>query len=359
MEKANVSTKEPAKVMIIDDVEVNRFVLRNIINSMGYIPVMAENGVKGLELLKDTMPSLILLDVSMPEMDGFEFATIVKNDVNTRDIPIIFISAFDESEDIVKGFKIGGDDYVTKPFVPEIIKARVGVHIKFYEAKKELQDTNRQLKASLSNQLKQIEEEKKGVLYALAGLSRKNSNYDSGYFDRLQYNCRVLSQALQIADVYSDIISDTFIDTIEMAAPLCDIGNVAIPSSILQKSDGPLTKEEYSIVETHTEVGMRILQDVSISSDYSGFVKMAEEIAHYHHENWDGSGYPSGISGEEIPVSAQIVSLVSVYCALTSDRSYRKAFSGEKAIEIITQGNGVKFNPEICSICKMISKQFK
>jgi len=359
MEKANVSTKEPGKVMIIDDVEVNRFVLRNIIMSMGYTPILASDGLEGLELLKENLPSLILLDVAMPQMDGYEFASIVKSDVNTRDIPIIFISAFDESDDIVKGFKIGGDDYVTKPFVPEIVKARVGVHIKFYEAKKDLQDTNRQLKASLSNQLKQIEQEKKGVLYALAGLSRKNSFYDMDYFDRLQYNCRLLAQALQIAEVYADEITDTFIDTIEVAAPLCDIGNVAIPTTILQKVNEPLTEYEHSVVKTHAEVGSRILKDVSMASDYNDFVKMAVDIAHYHHENWDGSGYPEGIAGNEIPLSAQIVSLASVYCALTSDRSYRPAFSREKALSIIEDADGVKFNPQICKICKMISKQFK
>ena len=357
-ELTSTYNKELGEIMIVDDVEVNRFVLQNIIKSMGYKPVTAQNGKVALELMKECQPKLILLDISMPEMDGYEFATIIKADVNTRDIPIIFISAYDEVEDIVKGFGTGGEDYITKPFIPEVVKARTGVHLKFYEMKKELQQTNRRLQASLSNQLKQIEQEKKGVLYALANLARSNSLYSDEYIERLQYNCRLLAQALQIAGVYEDEITDNFIDTIEIAAPLCDIGNVAIPTEILQKKI-PLTEEEKEIMRTHTEVGFRILRDTAIARDYNDFVQMAADIAFSHHENWDGTGYPEGKKEEEIPLAAQIVSLVSVYCALTSDRAYRGAYAREEALSILESGETTKFNPKICEISKKIYRQFK
>lgn len=351
--------REDGRVLIVDDVEVNRFVLRNIIEEMGYKPILAENGIQALKVLQRCIPELILLDISMPEMDGYEFTQIVKGDVNTREIPIIFISAYDEVDEIVKGFELGGEDYITKPFIPEVVKARAGVHIKFHEAKNTLQETNRRLQTSLNNQLKQIEHEKKSVLYALANLARSNSMYEEKYIERLQYNCRIVAQSLQIAGVYEDVISDTFIDTIEVAAPLCDLGNVAVPKAILQKKRIPLTDEEREIIETHTAVGAKILQDVALSRDYNDFVQMAMDIAHYHHENWDGSGYPTGKEGDQIPISAQIVAIVSVYCALTADRAYRMSYTKEEALRILEADVGVKFNPAIYTVCRKIYRQLK
>lgn len=358
-ENNNISTNESRQVMIVDDVEVNRFVLSNIMKSMGYTPITAENGINALEVLKGCHPELILLDISMPEMDGYEFATIVKADIATRDIPIIFISAYDEINDMVKGFGIGGEDYITKPFIPEVVKARTGVHLNFYETKRELQETNRRLQASLSNQLKQIEQEKKGVLYALANLARSNSLYSEEYINKLQYNCRLLAQALQIAGVCEEEITDNFIDTIEIAAPLCDIGNVAVPIEILQKKNEPLTDHEKAVMRTHTTSGSRILRDIALSRDYSDFVEMAADIALSHHENWDGTGYPNGKAGNEIPLSAQIVSIISVYSALTSPRAYRGAYTSEEASRMMASCSGTQFNPKILEISNKIIRQYK
>ncbi len=357
-EIARVSTKEKGTVLIVDDVEVNRFVLSNIIKSMGYVPATAENGKVALEMIRESAPALILLDVAMPEMDGFELTEILKGNVATRDIPIIFISAFDETADMVKGFKLGGQDYVVKPFVPEVVKARVGVHLQFYNTKKELQDSNRRLQASLANQLREIEEERKGVLYALANLARTNSMYGDSYMERLQYNCRILAQALQIADVYPDELSDVYIDTLEVAVPLMDVGNVAVSSEVLQK-DGVLSEGDLEYVKKHTEIGSKLLKDITLKKDYRDFVDMAIDIARFHHECWDGSGYPEGLKGDEIPLSAQIVSVAGVFCALTSDRAYRPAYSLEEALKIMEQISKSRFNPQIYNVFKMIVGQMK
>ena len=355
----NTSTVEnKGRVLIIDDVEVNRFVLRNIISEMGYQPILAENGIQGLKVLQKCVPDLILLDISMPEMGGYEFATIVKGNVDTRDIPIVFISAYDEVDDIVRGFEIGGEDYITKPFIPEVVKARAGVHLRFHETKRDLMETNRRLQCSINSQLRQIEHEKKGVLYALANLARRNSMYEEKFIERLSYNCRLIAQAMQLAELYSDVVTDTFVNTIEIAAPLCDIGNVAIPKEILQKKDA-LDHEERLRMQTHTEVGARILKDVALSSEYDDFVQMAADIANYHHENWDGTGYPTGRKGESIPLSAQIVAVGNVYCALTADRVYRVSYTKEEALRIIGADIGEKFNPEIYRVCRKISKQLR
>lgn len=344
------------RILIIDDVEANRLILQNIIEDMGYQPILAEDGIQGLEMMESELPDILLLDISMPKMDGFELCRILKQDIRTRHIPIIFISAMDAPEDVVKGFEAGGADYVTKPFIPAVVKSRLEMHLKMAQMNHDLLETNRRLQVSVTEQMKQIEAEKKRVLYALLTVARKNACFEEQHGERLQYNCRLLAQAMQLSPKYEHLISDTFVETIELAAPLCDLGNVAIPLEILQKKE-KLTPEETEIVQTHTTIGAQILEDVRGEGDYNDFVDMSCEIARYHHEKWNGTGYPHGIAGEEIPLSAQIVALVSTYCALTEKRSYREAFSKEKALEFMEKAAGVDFNEDILAIYRKISRQ--
>lgn len=346
------------RILIIDDVETNRFVLRNIITDMGYQPVLAENGKQGLKIMERIVPDLILLDVAMPEMDGFEFADIIKKDVKTRNIPIIFISAFDAPQDIVKGFEAGGADYVTKPFIQEVVKSRVAVQLKLAEMNKTLADTNRRLQVSITEQLRQLEAEKKKVLYALLTVVRKNAVFDDQHIERLQENCKILAQAMQLSPKYESIVSDTFVETITLAAPLCDLGMVGVPMDILQKK-GKLTDEEMDIVRKHTAIGTQILEDVKGEGDYNDFVDMSCDITKFHHEKWDGTGYPNEKSGNDIPLPAQVVSLISYYNALTEKRSYRDAYTKEEAIQMMEEEVGKAFNPDIFAICKKIARQLK
>lgn len=350
------STKDIPKILIVDDVDTNRFVLRDIIKEMGYQPVLAENGVQALRIVDHLWPQLIILDIAMPEMDGYEFCEIMKKDPKTRDIPIIFISAFDNAQDVVKGFNTGGEDYITKPFLPEIVKARVGLHLKLYETNRELSESNRLLQASISKQLQQIELEKKNVLYALTRVARENAAYDVNHMERLSYNCQILAEAMQLTPQYGSMISDTYIETIGLATPLCDLGNVAIPTHILQKVDS-LSEDETKTIQTHTTVGARVLQDIQTTGDYNDFLEMSYQIALYHHENWDGSGYPEHKKGEEIPLAAQIVAVVSDYCAMTEKRVYRDAYSSEDALLMMEQEVGIKYNPKIFEVLKMIVRQ--
>lgn len=350
------STKEDVKILIVDDVDTNRFVLRDIIQEMGYQPVLTENGVQALKIVSRLRPQLIILDVAMPEMDGHEFCNIMKENSETRDIPIIFISAFDDPEDIVKGFNLGGEDYITKPFIPEVVKARVRLHLRLYDANNELVEMNRRLQKSVSEQLRQLEMEKKNVLYALIRVARENACYDMDHMERLCYNCRMLAEAMQLSAEYGHLISDTYVDTIELAAPLCDLGNVAIPTDILQKRES-LSPEDTAVIRTHTTIGARVLEDIRETGDYNDFLQMSIDIAHYHHENWDGSGYPCGKKGEEIPLSAQIVSVASAYCAMTENRVYRDPYHIKEALEMMREDAGKKFNPTIFEILQKIYRQ--
>ncbi len=350
--------KEITRILIVDDVETNRFVLRDIIADMGYQPVLTENGLQALKMLEHIKPQLIVLDIAMPEMDGYEVCERIKGDVENRDIPIIFISAFDEPADIVKGFSIGGGDYITKPFIPEVVKARIDMHLNLYEANRRMVEMNRKLQVSIDEQLKKMELAQRSVLYALIRVARENACYDESYMERLAYNCRIVTEAMQLSDKYGQAISDNYIDTIELAAPLCDLGNMAIPTNVLQKQ-GMLDENENAIMRTHTIIGARILGDIGGIGNDNNFISMATDIANYHHENWDGTGYPEGKKGEEIPLSAQIVAVVGAYCALTERRTYREAFSQPEALEILEKDAKSKFNPDIFWILKKIVRQLR
>jgi len=356
MEEDKILNKNQIRILIVDDVEANRFILRDIIQELGHQPVLTESGAQALKIVQRMRPQLIILDIAMPEMDGYEVCKILKGDPETKDIPIIFISAFDEPEDIVKGFSLGGEDYITKPFVTAVVKVRVNMHLKLYDTNRRMAELNRQMQVSIAEQLRQMEVERKSILYALIRIARENACYDEVYMERLSYNCRMLAEAMQLSEMYGHLISDNYIDTIEIAAPLCDLGNLAIPTNILQKQ-GALNEEESAIMRTHTTIGARILHDIGGVGKENPLIKIAVEIARYHHENWDGSGYPEGKKEDEIPLSAQIVAVVGNYCALTEPRSYRDSFTREEAFEIMEKDAEKKFNPNIFKIIKKIVRQ--
>ena len=341
------------QILIVDDVETNRLVLEEIIKDMGCSPVLAENGEQALQMAKECVPKLILTDISMPGMDGYELCRHLKHDPKTTHTPIIFISAFDDPMDIVEGFLLGGEDYITKPFIPEVVQARVGVHLRLYEAKNELMEMNRRLQISVSEQLKQMELEKKNILYALANIALQNSDYETDYMERLRRNCGILAQGMQLSPLFEDKISDSYVDTIELATPLCDIGNIGVPVELLKKKES-LSEEEQEIVQNHTNIGARLLSDLYVNSDYNEFISTAIYIARHHHENWDGSGYPERLREQKIPLAAQIVAVMERYTNLTE----KGARSREEALAVMKEEAGIKFNPDIYTICCKISRQF-
>lgn len=343
---------EGATILIVDDVEINRVILEEIIHNIGCHAVLAENGEEALKLVKEKAPQLILSDISMPGMNGYELCRRIKEREETREIPVIFISAFDSSEDIVEGFSHGGEDYITKPFIPEEVQARVSVHLKLHEMTAELKAMNRRLQISVNEQLRQMEQEKKNILYALADIAAQNSFCGKEYIKRLQENCRTLTQGMQLSPLFEEKISDTYIDTIELAVPLCDIGNIGVPRELLLKKT-ELSEEDAAIVQSHTSIGAKLLSDLYGSSDYNDFINISVEMIRCHHEKWDGSGYPEGLRGKEIPLAAQIAAVVMRYCELTADAGMDR----ENALAVMREESGVKFNPDIFEICCKISRQ--
>lgn len=323
------TSKAVPLILIVDDVETNRFVLRDIIAEMGYRPVLTENGVQALKLVERHKPELIILDVAMPEMDGYEFCQIMKQNAHTRDIPIIFISAFDDPSDVVKGFNLGGEDYITKPFIPEVVKARIGIHLKLSETSKNLANMNRKLQTSIGDQLSQMEHEKRTILYALLRAAQEQDGYDKEQMERLSHNTRILAEALQLSPKFGEAISDKYIDTLAMAAPLWVMGNVTVLRDVL-KTDG-----------------------------YNEFIQMAIDIVENRHEKWDGGGLPAGKRGEEIPLCAQIVTIAGVYCKLTAPAAEKENGGRDRVFDVMQQDAGDQFNPDIFAIFRKIHRQLR
>ena len=292
----------------------------------------------------------------MPEMDGYEFCERLKENPITRDIPIIFISAADSSEDKVRGFKLGAVDYIGKPFEVTEVTMRVKNHLKIYEMQQELELSNRRLHSVISSQARRIEEEQKNILYALATLTEGKDTDTRFHLDNVAYNCRLLAQSLQFSPEFSEEVSESFIDTIGVASRLHDIGKIQTPCNILAKP-GPLEPKEMEIVKRHVEQGAAILERVYDSTPENSFLPMAIEIARYHHARWDGTGYPEQLHGKNIPLSARITIIVDIYDTLLGERCYKKAYSKEESLKIIEEGSGTFFDPEIVDVFLKVQKQ--
>ncbi len=340
-------------VLIVDDVESNRMILGEIIQNMDCSSVLAENGKQALEMVKEYNPQLVLTDISMPGMDGYELCRVLKEKEKTKDIPVIFISAYDNPNDMVDGFRLGGADYITKPFIPEVVQARVSVHLSLHQANQGLLQMNHKLQVSVTEQLNQMEQEKKNVLNAIANIVEQNAGYDESYMKRLKRNCGILAQGMQLSPLFADKISDSYVDTIELAVSICDIGKIGIPTELLKK-EGNLTEEEAAVMKKHTKIGAKFLEDIYAGNEKNDFIRISTDIIKYHHENWDGSGYPEGLSGNKIPLAAQILAIMDRYCVLTE----KGANGREEALEIMKKEAEKKFNPDILSICSKISRQF-
>lgn len=349
---------ERANILIVDDVPANLMILSDMIKDLGYIPHPVTSVKKAQEAVEKKLPNLILLDISMPDITGFEYCTMLKNDVKTRDIPVIFISALDAMEDRVKGFQLGAVDYISKPFEKEEVKVRLATHLKIYQMQQELENYNHRLYKMVNDQMRMVAEEQKNILRALANLVEARGDEPGSHLQMLGTNSRLLAMSLQFSPKFDKQITASFIDEIELAAQLHDIGFIAISDNVRFKEE-ELTEEEWESLKTHAEIGAKHLEEIYEQGSKNDFMKMAIDIARYHHENWDGSGYPNGLSGEEIPLAARIVKIVDCYDVLNRNRCYRPAFSMEESLEIMRQETGQQFDPSIMEIFEKVQKQLK
>lgn len=348
--------KKKCKVLLVDDVEMNLIILSEIISQMDYEPLTALSAKEAFDILKKNLPQLILLDVSMPDMSGLEFCKILKEDVYTREIPVIFISALDSQDDLSKAFEMGAVDYIFKPFDPNDVRMRVNTHIKLYRMQSELEEANRQLNNILKQRVNANGVEQRIFYQALSKVEFVRDKARTFNIGREDVLVRKLSRAMQFSEKFENVVTESFLENIEIISSMHDIGMMCVPDSIVLK-EGPLTEEERDIMKKHVTVLPDILGRDEKMSKYS-FGRMFNDVLKYHHECYDGSGYPEGLKGEEIPLAARIMAVIDVYEALVNDRCYRRAMEAKEALDIIIAGAGTQFDPDIVDVFKKIHRQF-
>jgi putative two-component system response regulator len=334
--------------MVVDDTPQNLRLLESLLTERGYQVFALPNGDMALRAAAKNPPDLILLDIDMPGLTGYEVCERLKADPRLAEIPIIFISALSETGDKVKAFEVGGVDYVTKPIKFDEVAARVATHLKLRALQARLEEHNRQLEDIVAAQVRQISESQMATIFALAKLA-ENRDTDTGeHLERVQEYCRVLAGALGESSRYSALVDDGFIANMYQASPLHDIGKVAIPDEVLLKP-GRLTASEFEVMKTHAAIGAETLMAVLERYPDNTFLRMGIDIARYHHERWDGSGYPEGIAGDGIPLSARVMAVADVYDAFRSDRCYRSGLTHEATRAIILDCKGTQFDPVIAA----------
>lgn len=347
------------RILVVDDVEVNLIILEEIINNMGYQPLLAQSVKEALQIIEESeiLPRVILSDISMPDVDGFTFCSMLKKNPYTKDIPVIFISAMDSASDLSKGFELGAVDYIPKPFDKTEVEMRISTHLKMYSMQRDLEQNNRQLSIMVARQMEKQRLEQKNIMTALARLVENKENVAGEHYKNIMCNSRILAQGMQLSPKFEDEVTDDFIDTLESSAGLHDIGKIMIPDYILLKN-APLDKEERKIMCTHAEVGAKMLIDIYQGVGKNEFIEMAIDIAWYHHECWDGTGYPKGLKGNDIPLAARIVKIIDVFDAMIHERRYKKPIPMDETLEYIQNNAGAAFDPDIVSVFMKIYRNF-
>lgn len=317
-------------ILVVDDNPENIHVLSGILRPY-YNVKAALNAATVFKITAEDRPDLILLDVFMPDIDGYRICKYLKVMPETSEIPVIFVSAKGEIEDEKKGFEAGGVDYITKPVNQALVLARVSTHLK-------LSSQKIHLLSLVKERTKELEKTRMEILRSLGRAAEFKDNETGLHVLRMSWYARFLAKRVTGNNVWSELLFN--------AAPMHDIGKIGIPDEVLLKP-GKLTPSERTIMEKHVECGVNILGESE-----SDLLTMAIEVAQFHHEKWDGSGYPAGISGETIPLSARIVALADVFDALTSDRPYKKAWPVEKAIALLESESGKHFDPDLVPLFK-------
>jgi len=321
--------KSPDKptILIVDDTPSNIAVLSNILTD--YNVKAANNGAKALEIATRYRPDIILLDIMMPEMDGYNVCTRLKRDFRTKNIPVIFVTARDEVTDETRGFELGAVDYITKPVSPPVVLARVRTHLKLY-------DQNRVLEDLVRERTRELNESRLEIIRRLGLAAEYKDNETGMHVIRISCYCKVMAKGIGM--------SKEDVDLLLSASPMHDIGKIGVPDNILRKP-GRLDLDERAIMEQHSEIGARI-----IGEHDNPLLKMARVVALTHHEKWNGKGYPNGLKGENIPLPGRIVAIADVFDALVSKRPYKDPWPFEKAVALIRDEAGQQFDPALVAV---------
>ncbi|WP_438431963.1 response regulator [Gorillibacterium sp. sgz500922] len=333
-------------ILVVDDVPGNIALLSGLLKPHYRVKV-ANNGVRALQVAKESPPDLILLDIMMPVMDGYETCRRLKLENELKEIPVIFLTAKEETQDESKGLEIGAVDYLTKPIRAPILLSRVKTHLELKQSRDILKDHNHFLEMEISRRSQEVSTIQEVTIMSMAALAEIRDLDTGNHIQRTKYYLRLLATHLSRQDKYRALLTPEAIDLMVTSAPLHDIGKVGIPDYILQKP-GKLTAAEYEVMKTHTLLGHEaILRAEKLMNSSDTFLRFAKEIVLYHHERWDGKGYPYGLRGERIPLSARLMAVADVYDALTGKRVYKTAIPHEMAVRMIVEDSGTHFDPEV------------
>ena len=344
-------------ILVVDDTPANIDVVKGVL-SEGYFVQAAINGEMALKIVQKKKPDLILLDIMMPGIDGYEVCKRLKSDATTYDIPVIFLTAKAEVEDETKGLDLGAVDYITKPISPPILKARVKTQLELKLARDYLERENEILEEKVIERTRHMEELQDVTMVAMGSLAEARDPETGNHIRRTQRYVKRLAIQLKEHPRFSDFLTPQNITSLYKSAPLHDIGKVGIPDNILLKP-GKLTDEEFDEMKKHTIYGRdAISAAVKSINSADNFLVFANEIAYSHHEKWDGSGYPEGLAGDDIPISARLMAVADVYDALISRRVYKPPFPHEKAVAIIQEGKGSHFDPDMVDAFMEVADEF-
>jgi putative two-component system response regulator len=344
-------------VLVVDDTDLHIEILACALGNE-YNIISASDGKSALELIANNPPDLVLLDIMMPGVDGYEVCRLLKSDPETRDIPIIFLSAMTSLQDKTKGFELGAVDYITKPFEIREVRARVKTHLTNKLAKKILESQKNFLEEKIRERTLELSLTQEVTIECMASLAETRDPETGGHIKRTKEYVRELARNLQNHPRFSSYLNDNTIDLLYKSAPLHDIGKVGVPDSILLKP-AELTPDEWVEMKKHTLYGRNALRVAENQLGKDSFLRYAREIAYSHHEKWDGSGYPEGLSGDEIPICGRLMAVADVYDTLISKRVYKVPFPHTKAVNIIENDKGKSFDPHLVDVFLDLADKFR
>jgi len=346
------------KILIVDDTPENIDVLGNILKPH-YRRSVALNGEKALEIAASKEPpDAILLDIMMPGIDGYEVCRRLKADENTRHIPVIFVTTMREATDEARGFELGAVDYITKPVSPAIVLARLKTHLELESVRGELENQNVILDQKVRERTAELSLTQEVTIESMATLAEHRDPETGGHIRRTKNYVKVLAEGLVTHLRFSHYLDDRIIGLLYKSAPLHDIGKVAVADEILLKP-GKLTAAEYEEMKKHTTYGNSAISVAESRLGDNSFLRIAREIAHTHHERWDGTGYPQGLSGDDIPIPGRLMAVADVYDALISKRVYKPAYPHREAVETMADGKATQFDPDVLDAFLEVRDEFR
>ncbi len=350
---------EKATILVVDDTPANLSLMSHLLRGL-YKVKIANSGEKALKIaLSEAPPDLILLDIMMPGMDGYEVCRRLKCDPRTVNTPVIFLTAKTGLEDEKKGFELGAVDYITKPISPPIVMARVKNHLTLKTMDDFLRDQNNFLELEVAKRTREVMAIEDVTILAMASLAETRDTETGNHIRRTQFYVKALAERLRDHPRFAWFLTDANITMLFKSAPLHDIGKVGIPDRILLKP-GRFEPNEFEIMKTHTTLGYNALVQAEKALGFNvNFLSFAKTIALSHQEKWDGSGYPQALAGDAIPIAARLMAVADVYDALISRRVYKEGMSHEKAVLIMREGRGTHFDPDMLDAFIDIQEAFR